>query len=162
MADGWYVLNAKDAAWYRWCGGGSVMALVENEASQIGVNLFVLGPGEPMAMYHWEDAQEDFFVLSGEAVLIADGEERPLKVWDFVHLEPKVPHTIVGVGSKPAVILAVGGRTDETREGKLGYPLDAAATKHGAASLEETTDRRVAYSRFERPEPMTYGGWLDE
>jgi hypothetical protein len=35
---------------------------------QIGINLFVLGPGEPIGMYHWEADQEDFLVLSGEAL----------------------------------------------------------------------------------------------
>jgi hypothetical protein len=29
----------------------------------------VLWPGEPMAMYHWETDQEDFLVLSGEALI---------------------------------------------------------------------------------------------
>ena len=32
------------------------------------MNLFVLEPGEPMAVYHGEDAQEDFLVLRGECV----------------------------------------------------------------------------------------------
>ena len=31
-----------------------------------------------MAMYHWEADQEDFLVVSGEALLIVEGEERPL------------------------------------------------------------------------------------
>ena len=30
-----------------------------------------------MAMYHWETDQEDFLVLSGEALLVVEGEERP-------------------------------------------------------------------------------------
>jgi uncharacterized cupin superfamily protein len=34
---------------------------------QLGVNLAVLQPGEPNAMYHGETEQEAFFVLSGEA-----------------------------------------------------------------------------------------------
>ena len=33
--------------------------------SQLGINLIVLAPGEPMAMYHWEADQEDFLVLAG-------------------------------------------------------------------------------------------------
>ena len=38
-----------------------------------------------MAMYHWEADQEDFLMLAGEALLIVEGEERPLRQWDFVH-----------------------------------------------------------------------------
>ena len=45
-----------------------------------------------MAMYHWEEDQEDFLVLAGEAVLIVEGEERPLRAWDFVHCPPKAKH----------------------------------------------------------------------
>jgi hypothetical protein len=32
--------------------------------------------------YHRETEQEDFLVLSREALLIAEGQERPLKQWD--------------------------------------------------------------------------------
>ena len=80
----WYVLNARDAEW-RYVDGRGAVCLAhddfENErrSDQLGVNLFVLGPGEPMAMYHWEADQEDFLVLSGEAVLVVEGEERPLR-----------------------------------------------------------------------------------
>ena len=52
---------------------------------QLGINLSVVGPGEPMSMYHWEADQEDFLVLAGEALLVVEGEERPLRQWDFVH-----------------------------------------------------------------------------
>jgi uncharacterized cupin superfamily protein len=53
--------------------------------SQLGVGLVVLEPGEPMAMYHWETDQEDFLVLSGEALAVVEGEERSLRQWDLVH-----------------------------------------------------------------------------
>jgi len=43
---------------------GFVADLVGDDEAQVGVNLFVLGPGEPMSMYHWEADQEDFLVLS--------------------------------------------------------------------------------------------------
>jgi uncharacterized cupin superfamily protein len=51
----------------------------------LGMSIQVLAPGEPNSMYHWEAEQEDFLVLSGEALLIVEGQERPLKQWDFVH-----------------------------------------------------------------------------
>ena len=34
--------------------------------AQIGINISVLTPGQPSCMYHGEDEQEDFLVLSGE------------------------------------------------------------------------------------------------
>jgi uncharacterized cupin superfamily protein len=51
----------------------------------LGMAIRVVNPGEPSTTYHWETEQEDFLVLSGEAVLIVEGQERPLKQWDFVH-----------------------------------------------------------------------------
>jgi oxalate decarboxylase/phosphoglucose isomerase-like protein (cupin superfamily) len=57
-------------------------------------------------MYHWETEQEDFLVLSGEALLIVEGKERPLKQWDFVHCPPETRHVFVGAGDGACVILA--------------------------------------------------------
>ena len=60
----------------------------EARFNEVGFNIGILRPGEPNCMYHAEDAQEDFLVLSGECLLIVEGEERPLKAWDFVHCPP--------------------------------------------------------------------------
>ena len=79
VGEGWFVLNAREARWRHREGRGQSLPF-EGDADfrQVGINLFVLAPGEPMAMYHWEADQEDFLVLSGEALLIVEGEERPL------------------------------------------------------------------------------------
>ena len=86
--EGWFVLNLRDAEWRHARGrGAGCVALDDFEgwrrAVQLAVNPFVLEPGEPMAMYHWEADQEGFLVVSGEAVLIVEGAERPLRAWDF-------------------------------------------------------------------------------
>jgi len=124
------------------------------------VNLFVLGPGQPMSMYHWEADQEGFLVLSGEALLIVEDEERPLRAWDYFHCPPNVPHTIVGAGSRPAAILAIGAR--EHAHGDWGgYPYSEVAMKHDASAEEETTDQKVAYARFPtRIDGEFREGWL--
>ena len=95
--EGWFVLNAREAPWRAAPGRGAVCDFEgEQEFAQVGVNPFVLGPGEPMSMYHWEADQEDFLVVAGEALLIVDGEERPLRQWDFVHCPVGTKHTILG------------------------------------------------------------------
>jgi uncharacterized cupin superfamily protein len=108
-ADGWFVLNAREACWLQ---GEGVSASCElagaKEFPQVGVFLRVLGPGEPIAMYHWEADQEDFLVLSGAALLIVEGEERPLRQWDFVHCPPGTKHIIIGAGDVPCAVVAVG------------------------------------------------------
>ena len=49
---GWFVVNAREARWRRAEGRGAVCPFGDDdELVQLGVNLFVLGPGEPMGMY---------------------------------------------------------------------------------------------------------------
>jgi uncharacterized cupin superfamily protein len=160
--EGWFVLNARDARWYDRGSRGAVMTFEgDPEFSQVGVNLFVLGPGQPMAMYHWEADQEDFLVLSGEALLIIEGEERPLRQWDFVHCPPDAEHTIVGAGSGPAAILAIGARDNQDGEGWGGYHYSELAMRHDASAESDTNDPREAYARFPARQPCRYReGWL--
>jgi uncharacterized cupin superfamily protein len=154
---GWFVVNARDARWVHRDGRGEVAPFTgwweeEAELPQVGVNLFVLEPGEPMSMYHGEDSQEDFLVLRGDCVLIIEGQERSLKQWDFVHCPPWAEHTIVGAGAGPCVVLAIGTRGSDG----IRFPVDEAAVKHGASSERETTDGGEAYARFPRGHETRY------
>src|SRR3954466_9039589 len=107
--DGWYTLNLRDAVWRAADGRGAFCHTEgDHDFPQLGINPFVLQPGDPMSMYHWEADQEDFLVVAGDALLIVEGEERPLRTWDFVHCPPNAKHTIVGAGEGPCVIIAVG------------------------------------------------------
>jgi uncharacterized cupin superfamily protein len=113
-------------------------------------------------MYHWEANQEDFLVLRGEAVLIVEGEERPLRQWDFVHCPAGTKHIIVGAGDAPSLVLAVGARRDLGSDWG-GYTVDDAALRHGVSVEQETTDAKQAYARFPRREPTQYrDGWLPD
>src|SRR4051812_27698927 len=143
----WFVTNLRDGEWRHAEGRGAVSVALDDfegvrTAEQLGVNVFVLGPGEPMALYHWEGDQEDFLVLSGEAVLVVEGEERPLRAWDFVHCPPRTKHVIVGAGNGPCVVVAVGAREHD----ELGFPADDVARRHGASVAEDTMDGGVAYA----------------
>ncbi|MBA2359835.1 MAG: cupin domain-containing protein, partial [Actinobacteria bacterium] len=46
-------------------------------------------------------AREHEEVLAGEAILIIEGDERPLRQWDFVHCPPGTRHAFVGTGTGP-------------------------------------------------------------
>jgi len=160
--EGWFVLNARDARW-RHAEGRSAVCLLEGDADfkQLGLNPFVLGPGEPMSMYHWEADQEDFLVVSGEAVLIAEGEEQPLRQWDFVHCPPQMKHVIVGAGDGPCVVIAVGARQHQDGPGWGGYTVDKAAAKYGASVDEDTNDSEIAYSKVTHRQPTRFRDeWL--
>ena len=165
--DGWFVLNARETQWWERPGRGVLCefegAGVEGalDFTQLGINLTRLGPGKPMSMYHWEADQEDFLVLAGEALLVIEGEERELRPWDFVHCPAGAKHTIVGAGTEPCLVLAVGARDRSTGEDWGGYTADEAALRHGAGVEKETTVPREAYARFGPGRPTRYGeGWL--
>ncbi len=144
--EGWYVLNTRDAVWgetAEFGRGTSWEGRGDARFREVGMNISVLQPGQPMCMYHGENAQENFLVLAGEGILIVESEERPLKAWDFVHCPPWTKHVIVAAGSDPLVVLAVGARHEP--EGLL-YPVDETALKHGAGVSQETTDGDEAYA----------------
>ncbi|HUZ15513.1 MAG TPA: cupin domain-containing protein [Gaiellaceae bacterium] len=145
--------NVRDLEWWQDRPRGFVAELVPRDGAQVGANLFVLAPGDPMSMYHWEGDQEGFLVLSGEAVLIVEDEERPLRQWDYFHCPTGVPHTIVGAGGGPTVILALGARSGDDSG---AYPFSELAMKHDASAQEETTDSKVAYARFPVEEPAEF------
>ena len=153
----WDVRNFREAEWRHAEGRGAVCVVLddfegEREAVQYGVNPFVLLPGERMAMYHWEADQEDFLVLGGEALLIVEGQERPLRRWDFVHCPAGTKHVIVGAGRVPCVVIAVGARQSD----ELGFPADDVAKRYGASVDEETMDGGVAYSKVPPRKPTAY------
>jgi uncharacterized cupin superfamily protein len=158
---GWSVRNLRELEWRDRAPRGFVAELVDEDGVQVGVNLFVLGPGDPMSMYHWESDQEGFLVLSGEALLLVEDEERLLRQWDYFHCPPNVPHTIVGAGSGPTAILAIGAREHQKGEGWGGYPYSELAMQHDASTPEETTDAKVAYARFPESQPGEFHeDWL--
>jgi uncharacterized cupin superfamily protein len=161
--DGWFVLNARDA---RWLDGdlGRYCAFEGDGATrfpQLGVNLNVLQPGEPMTMYHRENAQEGFLVLAGECVLVVEGDERPLRRWDFFHCPAGVAHAIVGAGEGPSLVLAVGARRADGDSGVV-YPADPVAQRLGAGVSAETSSPKEAYARFSWRWGAYEEGWLPE
>jgi uncharacterized cupin superfamily protein len=160
--EGWFVVNAREA---RWRDSGSLGCYCDFEGKRrfphFGINLNVLEPGQPMSMYHRENAQEGFLVLAGTCRLIVEGEERELKAWDYFHCPPKTDHVIVGAGDEPCVVLAVGARA-RIRKGFV-YPADATAQKHGAGVEKETTEPAEAYARFPASHRVAYrDGWLPD
>jgi uncharacterized cupin superfamily protein len=125
----------------------------------VGINLAVLEPGQPNCMYHREDEQEDFLVLSGRCLVLVEGEERELRAWDFVHCPAWTDHVFVGAGDEPCAILMIGTRTPDAG---VVYPESELAKRHGAGVERETDSPDEAYSRFpDRKTPAAYrDGWL--
>jgi uncharacterized cupin superfamily protein len=111
-----------------------------------GVNVSVMAPGQPNCKYHSEPVQEDFLVLHGECIAIVDGEERPMRQWDFLHCPAGVPHVFVGAGDGPCGVLMIGSR----REIAAHYPVNEVAAKYDASAAETTDVPAEAYAEWRR------------
>jgi len=150
--DGWFVVHAQDATWMASDGHGTKCDFEGGTKffSQLGINIRIVEPGQPASLYHRESAQEDFFVLSGECIVIIEEQEIRLGPGHFVHCPPETNHVFVGAGKGPCAILCVGARPVE----KINYPVSETARRHGASVKTETPDVKTAYGRqpvFYRP-----------
>jgi uncharacterized cupin superfamily protein len=156
--EGWFIVNARDAEWLEnEKFGYGVTFEGEPHFPHYGINIQVLMPGQPNCYYHAEEGQEDFLVLSGECLMLIEGEERLLKQWDFVHCPPFTEHVLVGAGDGPCVFLGVGARN--AGEG-LVYPVSGVALRHDAGVTEEATSGKVAYAGVPDTAHVPYPGGL--
>jgi uncharacterized cupin superfamily protein len=142
--EGWFILNAADIAWATVERGGA-WCVFESPAAPsptLGIGIHVLWPGDSPGMYHAEDQQEGFLVLSGECLLIVEGEERRMGQWDYFHCAPGTAHITIGAGDGPCAILMVGTRSpdDVTR-----YLPEPTAARYGHSVTQETGSAKEAY-----------------
>jgi len=160
--DGWFVINATDSRWDDTVRFGFFCNFEgKSRFKQLGLNLNVLEPGQSLGYYHRERAQEDFLVLAGECLLLVEGQERPLRQWDFVHCPPETNHIIVGAGDGPSVVLAVGARGRKVSG--IVYPVEPLALEHDVGVERETTSPKEAYAGLPEYTRCRYRpGWLPE
>lgn len=149
----WWIGNVRELLWQA-NELGSTCEFDKHQArfDEFGINLTVLEPGQPMAMYHQERYQEGFLILRGEALLIVEGREVPMKQWDYFHCPPDVPHAIVGAGEGTCLVLAVGNRLGPD---VILYPRNETALEHSAGVEQDTTSPKEAYAKYTRPAPPT-------
>jgi uncharacterized cupin superfamily protein len=158
---GWFVVNARESRW-RDTGPTGVYCTFEGKRRflQFGINISILEPGQAMSRYHRENAQEGFLVLGGSCLLIVEGQERPLRQWDYFHCPPGTQHVIVATDER-AVVLAVGARG--RGKGATVYPVSEVAARYGASAERETTKSAEAYAGFPGWKWVPYEeGWLPD
>jgi uncharacterized cupin superfamily protein len=120
-----------------------------------GVNIQIMQPGQPNCRYHSEPVQEDFLVLYGECIVILEGEERPLRRWDFLHCPAGVEHVFVGAGEGPCAVLMIGSR----RKDEAHYPVNEVAAKYDASVSRETDEPAEAYADWRAEWRHTQNPW---
>ena len=159
VTDGWFVVNVRDGAWVTNEALGDACIFEGDDApfSDVGFTLGVFQPGQA-GRYHREANQEDFLVLAGECLLLIEGEERPLKAWDFVHCPANTEHAFVGGGEGPCVIFMTGARKGWPEKG-IVYPRSELALRHGAGVEQETTSPAEAYASFQKWQPGPPASW---
>ena len=165
VSEGWFVVNARDAAWLTNDTFGGVCIFESDhhvlrkrpdlqpvQVEGAGFTVRVMQPGQASGLYHAESKeQEDFLVVAGECVVLIEEQERQLRTWDVVRCPPGTRHTFVGTGDDPCVIVAVGNRV----EGSASvYPRSELALKYGA-SVEEDNPKspHAAYGPWEHKHP---------
>jgi uncharacterized cupin superfamily protein len=158
VTPGWFVVNVRDAAWLNNDRFGGVCIFesdhvvlrlrpeLEDVTHIAGFTMRVMQPGQPSGTYHQEsEVQEDFLVLAGECMLLIDGEERQLHTWDVARIPPDVPHTFIGTGDKPSVILGSGNRSESS---VISRTSDEVALRHG---VEDEQQQPYGPWKHERP-----------
>jgi len=160
VTDGWFVVSVPEAAWVKNEALGEACIFEGDDApfSDVGFTLAVLHPGQA-SRYHREANQEDFLVLAGECLLLIEGEERPLKAWDFVHCPPNTDHGFVGAGDGPCLIFMTGARVGWPDEKGIVYPRSELALRHGAGVETETTSPPEAYASLPKWQPGPPADW---
>ena len=85
------------------------------EATDIGVSLQAIAPGEsmPFAHRHTEQPEELYVVVAGSGTLTLDEEEHPVKEWDVVHVAGPVARHFAA-GEDGLEFLAFGRISEES------------------------------------------------
>jgi uncharacterized cupin superfamily protein len=143
-----FVLNLGEAPTFQHPRRATVLQLEPEDGpwADTGVNVQIMQPGQPNCRYHMEPVQEDFLVLHGECIAIVEGEERPLRQWDFFHCPAGVSHVFVGAGHGPCAVLMIGSRRLDVAR----YPVNEVAAKYDASVKETTDDPAEAYADWRR------------
>lgn len=84
--------------------------------TQFGVNLLTLAPGVWSSQRHWHSHEDEFaYVISGEVTLVMEEGEEIMRAGDCIGWKAGVKngHVLKNLSNKDAVILIVGGRSDE-------------------------------------------------
>ena len=142
--DGWFVLSLVGARGFATAGHGVFCPFESPDADfqDFGINVHVLEPGDRSALYHAENVQEGFLVLSGECIAVVEEQERVLREWDYLHCPAGAAHALIGAGDGPCAILMVGARNPDAT---VHYPVSEAAARHGLSTPVASDVPREAY-----------------
>ena len=75
--------------------------------SSFGINLVEIAPGDQIPEHDESerDQEEVFFVVTGEATLVIDGEDHPAPAGTFARLDPAPMRTVRNRSGEPVTVL---------------------------------------------------------
>ena len=162
MSEPWFIVSVGAANWESKGEFGVRTRFEQPDArfEHFGITVQFIQPGQPSSLYHAEEAQEGFLVLAGECLALIDGEEHPLRQWDYFHCPPGTRHVLVGAGAGPCAVLMVGAPRSASLS-EILYPQDPRAARHGASASETTRSSKQAYADRTYTGPPVPAPWPD-
>lgn len=106
--------------------------------TQFGVNLTRLKPGAASAHRHWHKNEDEFVcMLEGEATLVEDDKETPLRAGDAAAFRAgaAVGHHLVNRSLRDAVFIEVGMRAQDDVVTYTDPGVDMLMVKEGGRSI---------------------------
>ena len=106
--------------------------------SQFGVNLVRLKPGAWSAQRHWHTHEDEFvWLVEGEAVLVTDAGETPMRPGDCAGFPAGEPdgHCLINRSTADCVFLVVGSRDDRDGTAYPDIDLEAKPGRYSGPGL---------------------------
>jgi mannose-6-phosphate isomerase-like protein (cupin superfamily) len=87
-------------------------ALLRGEDTDRGSNILsmneaYLAPGQEAEEHHHQDAEEIFFILSGQGVMLVNGQPVPLTAGNLLLIEPGEQHLLRNNGAHPLTFITI-------------------------------------------------------
>lgn len=119
MAETKYVFNVKETETYRFPTHTNELVIDRSEATASEVFVVVIEPDKGPPLHTHDDAEQIFYVLSGEGVLEIGENNKKLHIGpgDVVRVPPSTPHRVTCAGKEPLRYIAidcfVAGKPDD-------------------------------------------------
>jgi mannose-6-phosphate isomerase-like protein (cupin superfamily) len=94
--------NSDHYTWGQSCDGWHLV-----KDSTLSVIQEKMPPATAEARHYHQNAQQFFFILSGEAVMAVETEQITLRTGEGLHIPPGIPHQIQNLSDHPVEFLVI-------------------------------------------------------
>ena len=138
--EGWFVLNAREAAWWRSdeLGQATTFEGELRDSPSSASTLRCCCRASRTACITASRSRRTSSSCTASASVILDGEERRLRAWDFVHCPAMSEHVFVGAGDGPC-----GHRDDRPTEGRASRSVTRSMTSRRSTARASSKRRRT-------------------